>query len=327
MNSDIKSIEQNKHQALSVIELENEELSIVIIPSFGGKMIKLESKQGGTQFLKEPAVDYDLYSQPNYGEDFLPPYAAGFDECFPNVSSSKYEFKGEVLEFPDHGELWTKSWNYEEQENGISLWTHGEQFNYRFAKHIELDGPNIHIVYEMESFEEIPFDYIWSAHPLLDIEEGDQLILPDEISEVVLNWASDSNVGDLGDRLGWPKILGNSSNIDFNYVQNESLEFAVKLFSDGLANGKAGFYKQQTDETLLFSFDTEQVPFLGVWLCYGGWPVDTKEKEYTLALEPCSARPDSLAEACKWGDQQQIFPLSIKCWEMDISVSNGKIHL
>lgn len=327
MDSDILGIEQHKKQTLPVIELENEELRIAVMPDLGGKMIRLESKQTGTQFLKESPIDYHLYSKPTYGQEFLPPYAAGFDECFPNVSPSKYQFKGEILELPDHGELWTRSWKFQEHENAISLWTHGEQLNCRFAKHIELNGQNIQITYELESFEEVPFDYIWSAHPLLNIAEDDQIILPDEISEVVLNWTSDPSVGDFGDRLRWPKILGNNSNIDFNYVQNKSLEFAVKLFSDRLTNGKAGLYKQQADDTLLFSFNTDQVPFLGLWLCYGGWPEETQEKEYTLALEPCSARPDSLSEACKWSDQQQISPLSIKCWEIDISVSKGKKNL
>ncbi len=312
---------------MAFVEIENDELAISIIPDLGGKMVSMTSKNSGTEFLKEPRIDYQLFSEPEYGEEFLPPNTSGFDECFPNVSPSKYKFKGEVLELPDHGELWSKSWKYQEHKNAITLWTHGKQLNYRFSKHIELDGSAIRITYELESLEEVPFEYMWSAHPLLDITEGDQLIVPEEISEVVLNWASDPNVGNLGDRLTWPDILGNNSNIDFNNIQNKSLEFAVKLFSDRLKKGEAGLYKQQTDETLFFSFDTGQVPFLGLWLCYGGWPSHRKEKEYTLALEPCNARPDSLAEACKWGDQQQISPLSIKSWEVDISVYNGKKNL
>ncbi len=324
MDSEILDLEQHKHQTMPVVELENEELRIAVIPDLGGKMVRLQSKKTGTQFLQEPSLDYNLFSQPKYGEKFSPPYASGFDECFPNVAPSKYEFNGEVIELPDHGELWTKAWKYEKHVNTISLWTHGDQLNYRFAKHIELDGPKIHITYELESLEEVPFEYIWSAHPLLDIAEGDQLLLPDEISEVLLNWASDPNVGDLGDRLTWPRILGNNSNIDFNYVQKKSSKFAAKVFTDRMRNGKAGLYKQQTDETLLFSFDTDQVPFLGLWLCYGGWPEESRNKEFTLALEPCNARPDSLDEACRWGDQQQISPLSIKCWEVSIAVYNGK---
>jgi galactose mutarotase-like enzyme len=327
MATNVLDIKHENYDTMPIVEIENEELAISIIPELGGKMVRLTSKKSGTQFLKEPAIDYQQFSKLDYGEEFLPPHTAGFDECFPNVSLSKYEINEKVLELPDHGELWTKPWKYQEHENAVTLWAHGEQLNYRFTKHIELEGSTIQITYELESLEEVPFEYMWSAHPLLDIAEGDQLILPEEISEVVLNWASDPNVGDLRDRLAWPELLGNNSNIDFNNVQNKSFEFAVKLFSDRLTNGKAGFYRQQTDETLLFSFDTEQVPFLGLWLCYGGWPTNRKEKEYTLALEPCNARPDSLAEACKWGDQQQISPLSIKCWEVDISVYNGKKNL
>ena len=327
MNTDTINIEQHEQHTLPVVELENEELNIAILPDMGGKIIELRSKQSGTQFLQESAIDYNVVSQPAYDEEFSPPFAAGFDECFPTVSPSKYEFKGQEIDLPDHGELWTKSWNCKKHRKGVSLWTRGEQLNYRFAKHIELDGSSVQITYELESLEEVPFEYIWSAHPLLNISEGDELILPNEISEVVLNWASKPSVGSLGDTFPWPKILGNNSNIDFHYVQNKSLSFAAKLFSDRLTNGKAGLYKQQTDETLMFSFDTDQVPFLGLWLCYGGWPTGIKQKEYTLALEPCNARPDSLAEACRWDDQQQISPLSIKCWEVDISIFDGKQDL
>lgn len=324
MATDVLEIQQKNHHTMPVVEVENEELKIAIIPDLGGKMVELENRRSGTQFLKEPRIDYQLFNEPRYGDEFLPPNSAGFDECFPNVAPSKYMFKGKEINLPDHGELWTKSWKYEEHENVISLWTYGEQLNYRFAKHIELDGPQIQITYEVESFEEVPFDYIWSAHPLLEIEEGDELILPDEISEVVVNWCSDFEIGALGDRLSWPNILGNNQNIDFNYVRNKSMHFAAKLFSDRLSTGGVGIYKKRKDEALMFSFNTDQVPFLGLWLCYGGWPMDASKKDFTLAFEPCSARPDSLKKACKWGDEQIISPMSIKCWELNIDVLQGK---
>jgi hypothetical protein len=102
------------------------------------------------------------------------------------------------------------------------------------------------------------------------------------------------------------------------------MNFAAKLFSNRLEIGSAGLYKKRSDESLLFSFNTDRVPFLGIWLCYGGWPQDTEPTEYTLALEPCNARPDSLEEACKWGDQQKISPMSIQCWQVDIDLIEGR---
>ncbi len=327
MFSDVIKIQQINDDDLPVVEVENEELRISIIPDMGGKVIELTRKQTGTQFLQEPPINYSLINKPKYGEEFQPPHAAGFDECFPNVSPSKYIFNGEEIILPDHGELWTKPWEYEINPKGISLWTHGKQIKYRFTKHIELSGSTVTISYKLENLEEYSFDYIWSAHPLLKIKEGDELLLPSEVDEVILNWASNTNVGHFGDKLEWPKILGNHSNIDFNYVQNKSMSLAAKLFTNRLEEGKAGIYKEETNESLVFSFQTNQIPFLGIWLCYGGWPIGSNKKDYTLALEPCNARPDSLEEACKWKDQQKISPHSIECWEVDITIVEGKKNL
>lgn len=327
MTSDVLDIQQKNHHTMPIIEIENKELRIAIIPDLGGKMVKLQNKRSGTQFLKEPMIDYQLFSKPHYGDKFLPPNAAGFDECFPTISPSTYDYKGEEIQFPDHGELWSKPWKYEERGNGITLWTYGERLNYRFAKHIEINGNTLLFTYELESLEEIPFDYIWSAHPLLNIEEGDELLLPKEITEVNLNSSSNSLIADNRNRLPWPKILGNNSNIDFNYVQPKSSIFAAKLFTNRLTDGNAGIYRKGCNETLLYTFDTEQIPYLGIWLCYGGWPEQTKDQDYTLALEPCSARTDSLSEACRWNEEQTIAPLHLKCWQFEISIHDGKQSL
>lgn len=327
MSTHILDIDELEQHTSSVVELENEELKLALIPAMGGKMLTLQRKETGTQFLHQAEIDLTDYRRPEKEEAFLPPFSSGFDECFPNVSASIYRFKGQDVKLPDHGELWTQAWNFDHKKDEILLWTRGQKLNYRFAKHIQLSGASVEITYELECLEEVPFDYIWSAHPLLDIAEGDELLLPDEINEMVLNWSSDPAAGSFGDTVQWPKILGNDSNIDFNYVRNRSADMAIKLFSDRLSQGKAGLYKKQTDESLMFSFDVNQVPFLGVWLCYGGWPQNSSLREYTLALEPCSGRPDSLDKACQWGDQRQISPSAIKCWQLQIDIADGKINL
>ncbi len=327
MSTNILDIDELKKHSSSVVELENDELKLSLIPEMGGKILTLERKDTGTQFLHQGDIDLTNYRRPEKGEAFLPPFAAGFDECFPNVSPSDYRFKGENRKLPDHGELWTQAWNYDHKKDEILLWTRGQKLNYRFAKHIQLSGSSVEITYELECLEEVPFDYIWSAHPLLDVTEGDELLLPNEITDLLINWSSDPAAGSFGEKVEWPNILGNDSNIDFNYVQKKSAGMAIKLFSDRLSQGKAGLYKKETDESLLFSFDVDQVPFLGIWLCYGGWPENSSSKEYTVALEPCSGRPDSLEEACHWGDQRQISPSAIKCWQLQIDIADGKINL
>jgi len=327
METNIADLDHRKEDSLSMIELENEAIKIALIPDLGGKIVQLSRKETGTAFLKESDVDLSVYARPQLGDAFLPPYASGFDECFPNISPSMYQFKGDILKLPDHGELWTQPWNFEHNSDEITLWTRGNMLNYRFAKHVKLKDSGLEITYELESFEEVPFDYIWSAHPLLQISEGDELLLPEEISEVVVNASSDPSLGTLGDTLSWPKLFGKDSDINFNYVQPKNLGFAAKLFSNRLSEGRVGIYKKQSDESLLFSFDVNQVPYLGIWLCYGGWPEGDTPDDYTLAVEPCSSRPDSLEKACQWGEQQKISPSTIKCWQLELQVSAGKVKI
>lgn len=312
----------------NLIVLENDTIKLKILPGMGGKILNLIRKKSGTEFLKQTPVDLTDSRLTCYGQSFLPPFAVGFDECFPNISPSKYLFKGSVLDLPDHGELWTQPWDYQQHSNdSISLWAVGNQMRYQFVKSIQLTDNKVEITYELESFEEAAFDYIWSAHPLLKIDTGDELLLPQEIKKVFLNWSSDPELGDFGDRLNWPKLFGTNSDIDFNYVRDKSDGLAAKLFSDLLNVGQAGIYRKKTDESLLFSFDVDQIPFLGIWICYGGWPQTKTGKDFTLALEPCSARPDSLKEACKRGEQQRISPSTIKCWQLEINLIPGKYNL
>lgn len=48
----------------------------------------------------------------------------------------------------------------------------------------------------------------------------------------------------------------------------------------------------------MLRFRTEELPYLGVWLCYGGWPDDGGEpRQYAVALEPTVAPYGTLSEA------------------------------
>lgn len=315
-------------QAKSEITLENDKLNLKLIPDLGGKIAGLILKESGTQFLKLSDISLENIPQPEFGELFLPPYAFGFDECFPNVSPSGMPLKGSFIDLPDHGELWSRPWKYElADKNKIRLYTEGNLMSYTFSKKVQIVENTIKIEYELKNLEDVTFHYIWSAHPLLNIQQGDELILPEGVSQVLLNWSSDASLGRAGDYLSWPDLFGEVENQNFNTVASESLGFAAKLFTDKLKTGKAGIFKKETGESLIFSFDIDETPYLGIWICYGGWPVDSVEKEYTLALEPCSGRPDDLSTAIDRNESSKMGPGATKKWSMNIKLNPGKEKL
>ncbi len=306
----------------SKLILENKTIRTVFIPELGGKMIELSNKQTGTQFLKEPEPSFGPYQKAYYGDEFETFDASGFDECFPTISPSKFSFGGRDITLPDHGELWSQSWKHENIDAGIKLTGRGIQIDYEFSKAIRLIDNSISISYKLINRSQLPFNYLWSAHPLLHVEPGSEILLPKDIKQVALHWSSDDTFGKHGDSLSWPDLMGKDTN--YSMIPDLSAGKAVKLFSDRLHTGYAGIYRKDVDESLMFRFNVDQIPYLGLWLCYGGWPVDSDEKHLTVGLEPTNCKSDSLGESVNTSKHSYIDSGETICWELELSIVPGK---
>ncbi|PKD44034.1 hypothetical protein [Rhodohalobacter barkolensis] len=322
IEKEVESVPLNREMVLV-----NSRLIVTVLPEMGGKISGIVRRKSGTQFLHQTDENYQNVELPAYGQEFQPPYAAGFDDCFPTVSSCSILLNGETIDLPDHGELWTSQWEVEQLGPGVKLTTYGKKQNYRFTKWIHLDGETLTIRYRVENFSNSTIPFIWSSHPLLNVDPEDELILPPEINEVLVDGMTEKEIGKFGDRLSWQGLKSEILPYDLSIVQPKEAGFAGKFFSNRLQNGLAGIYRKQTDESLLFRFDTAEIPYLGIWLCYGGWPEDLDEKDLTVALEPCIGRPDSLKKAMEWGENQDIEPSKQREWSLEISIEDGKLNL
>lgn len=308
------------------ILIENEYLKITVLPEFGGKISKLIHKKTGTQFFKESSKKVDEIKPPKYGDDFLPPYSFGFDECFPNVATEKIFIKGKKEILPDHGELWNRPCEYQVEGDEITLRYNGVIFDYLFQKHLKLQNNKLIVHYDLKNLQQTLFDYIWSSHPLLNIEEGDRLLFNDQIDEMILNWVSIDDLGLYNEQVSWPYLNQKNPERDFSKIQDRSIGVAIKLFTKQKAVSVAGIYRHSTDESLLFSFDEAMIPYLGIWLCYGGWPENMITKEFTVALEPARGGLDLLSDAKKDNKSFKIQPDEVQKWSIEISVEKGKIN-
>ncbi len=328
-------IRQAKKSGFILIQMENESIAVSFLPGLGGKMVELKSKKTNTQFLQQPFNPNTDYHKSDYGTAFETSDASGFDECFPSVEPAIYNqsFAGEAqeIQIPDHGEVWSAAWNYEIRSDKLILSVNGKQLDYTFQKTISLSENVVHLEYKLINLSDSSFHYLWSSHPLLNIHPGDKILLPDEVSEVFLNWASNTEYGTYGDFLSWPTLNQNNKHhteiIDFSIVQNRTFGKAFKLFTDKLISNQAGIYLKENDETLLFHFDPKKIPFLGIWLCYGGWPDNSDRKHFTVGLEPTSGRPDSLAKAVSSETCKIIEGNETHQWYLDISLWEGELNV
>lgn len=308
--------------------LENEEVKVVILPEVGGKIIEIYNKRTDTQFLLGPQNSEKTYVKPHYGARYQNYDVSGFDECFPTIAESEYSpllnphIKSEMI-FPDHGELWSKPWNSLADTKTVLLNVRGEQFDYEFTKHITLADNTVRINYKLENFSDIPFLYLWSAHPLLTVYPNSQIILPGDVEEVSLYYSSDAALGSYGDKLNWPSLNGSKGVDNYSIVPDKKRDLAIKLFTDKLASSYGGIYHPDKDESILFTSNAESTPYIGLWLCYGGWPEESEEKHYTVAIEPTTSPTDSLKDALINENYSEVPPKSVKEWTMEVSVFTG----
>ncbi len=304
------------------ISVENDLIKLIFLPGIGGKMIGLINKKTGTNFLLEPQNIDKNYEPAFHGASFQNYDTSGFDECFPTVETSSITTaEGKEILLPDHGELWSKPWSFRKVDDSTLIGSvTGTDLNYTFNKKIRIEGNRVIIDYKVENNGESPVPYIWAAHPLFKVEPGDEIYLTDEIQNVLLYWSSDSMLGSKGDQLEWPFI--NSVN-DFSVVPDKNFGKAVKLFSEKLTMPAwTALHKKTKKESLLISFDTIANPYLGIWLCYGGWPEERSEKHLTIALEPTNAGSDSLSAAVEKNSAGIIEPNSANYWRMEFAVVN-----
>lgn len=309
------------NESLKVVRIENEFLQLTVLPAFGGKILELINKQTGTQFLYEPSEDPKSLRLPRYGEVFQPPYSFGFDECFPNITAESCHMNGHIAELPDHGEIWSRECDVHVSGDELILISRGVEINYQFVKRISLIQNRVKINYQLVNEGGFPFHYIWSTHPLLAVDEGDQLLLSEKSRDILLNWSSDEHLGKEGTTLSWPQINGNGES-GLSFVKNIKKKTAAKLFADS-GTGRAGLYRKKSDETLMFHVDPGSIPYLGIWLCYGGWPEDSKQGDFTVAIEPTLAEFDSLNRAKEKGQAPEIKPGETHSWQLEISIESG----
>jgi hypothetical protein len=308
--------------------IENELIKAVFLPRLGSKMISLMNKKTGTEFLLENQGEDKMYKQAYHGADYSRFDASGFDECFPTIEASELIIESrsagtKKINFPDHGELWSMEWSYEIRGSTIVLSAEGINAKYVIKKNIVLKRNRLIINYNLVNKSGFPLHYIWAAHPLLSVDEGDRIILPEGIDKLFINWASDNKIGTYGQYIQWSDLNGGKHGKSYLKIKSKDAGIALKGFTDSLQNGIACLFRKRKNESIHISFDSGKLPYLGVWLCYGGWPVGSEKKHFTVALEPTTGRPDSLSESIRRNECSVIGIDEEKEWRVEFSLWEG----
>jgi galactose mutarotase-like enzyme len=326
------------NQTAERVRIRAGDCTVTLLPQFGGKIASICVK--GNELLQAPlaAVAPRTRTMPFDASD-----ASGWDECLPSVAACRVKTEVGVVEIPDHGDLWRVEWrkagnreqgigniDRREQRSGIRgqvVSLRGECFSLALAleRTIELtesaEGWVLQLDYSLTNVGKVPAPWSWAAHPLFAVDAGDTIELPESITTLRIEGTGGGRLGANGDTVAWPVAKdAKGGDLDLSVVQTPRSRVADKLFAGPLAASEnwCALRRRKQGLRIRVGFDSAAMPYLGLWLCYEGWPVRKGQKQMCLAMEPATAPVDSLAQTGVWS--RVLGPGERSAWQMRVAI-------
>jgi hypothetical protein len=187
-------------------------------------------------------------------------------------------------------------WHIDAQRDGLVLHADALSRPLRLTRRATLKGSSLILDYDLYNLSDEPTNWLWSAHPLLRVDAGDHVVLPDEVNQVTVEYSA-AGLFESNTSIIWPNARSISGVMtDLSKVAEKDGSTAHKLFARMNKAGWAALYRHRIGQGLVIRFDPNSLPYLGIWISLGAWP-ETGKKQYTVALEPTTSNSDSLASA------------------------------
>jgi galactose mutarotase-like enzyme len=299
--------------------LKNSELSIEVVPAEGGRVSSLKSLHSGMEFLTQSRRS-GPHPRAGLEARFQDGPCAGIEECLPTVGPSGPATEGGPA--PDHGDFWQLPWNLlSASDNHASMAVVGFSRTLGFSKKLTLENNSLRVAYTVVNSGSTAQSFLYACHPLFAVSAGDRVLLPGESRELRLDYSKGDRLGASGSAIPWPAT---ESGVRLDVVCGPEAGTAEMFYTPRLDKGICGIYRESSAQVLEVLFDTERLPYLGIWLCYGGWPSEgEKPRQYAVALEPTTSPCNTLADA-----QRTQTSISLKAgekydWEILFRVSRS----
>ncbi|MGA2888599.1 MAG: aldose epimerase [Terracidiphilus sp.] len=303
--------------------------SLTSLPHLGGKIASI--RVNDCELLQAPLAAYAprTRTMPFDASD-----ASGWDECLPSVADCTVETAAGPAAVPDHGDLWRVAWmevskQASEDASASSITLRGECFSLpltlerKVALSETAKGWRLSLDYKLTNTGSYSLPWSWAAHPLFAVEAGDRIVLPDSIRELHLEGCARDRLGKCGARVAWPiATLAAGGKTDLRVAQPPESGIGDKLFAGPLsaAENWCALERPKAGVRVKVSFDPAATPYLGLWICYGGWPERPGPKQTCVALEPATAPVDSLAQTGPWS--RVLAPGHSFSWPMIVDIES-----
>jgi galactose mutarotase-like enzyme len=306
------------------VAIRSDEIEVVAVPAVGMKLTNLRRLRGREWLWRSDQIPL---TAPRPGASYVETAdSGGWDECFPTVGTSPLPgAPPDAPPLPDHGELWSAEWTSSVYEHGEGVTlagiAQGDRLPYELRREVTVlhDAPIVRLHYRLRHTDArgAPFPWIWSSHPLWNVQPGSTLELPD-VRQVKLDAVHGRDDLARDDVVSWPGAIGGSAE-RFTFPADGG--WALKLFGDVGPSGRMVLTDPREGERLEIVARPDEVPQVGVWINCGGWAPAVRQPYYNLGLEPCIGAPDRLADAVeRWGTAQTLAPGEERRWSLEVTL-------
>jgi galactose mutarotase-like enzyme len=297
--------------------------SVSVLPQFGGKIASIQIN--GDELLQAPIAPIAPRTP---DMPFDAGDASGWDECLPSVAACTVPTSAGPASIPDHGDLWRVPWrdiSSNRDEATISLHAACFSLPLEFQRTLALSetrtGFRLALNYKLTNTGKASTPWSWATHPLFRATAGDRILLPPSIHSLRVEGSGDNRLGKNGDIVKWPiAALASGGTTDLSVAQAPDSGIGDKLFAGPLAAHEnwCTLERPSAGVRIRVSFNPAQNPYLGLWICYGGWPDGPGPKQTCVALEPATAPVDSLAQSGPWS--RVLDPGKSDSWVMRVDL-------
>ena len=292
------------------------------MPAQGGKIASLRVRS--EELLQAPLRPY---APPTQSIAFSEADGSGWDECLPSVAPCQIETEAGHASIPDHGDLWRVEWQVlNASEDSATMRADGFSLPLQLTRSIILTeapfGWRIQLLYSLTNLGAYEVPWAWSAHPLFAVDPGDRISLPPSIHSLRIEDSRGKRLGSKGDAVSWPMAqLADGLQFDLSTAGSPDSEIGDKLSAGPFASvpeGHASLERLQLGLRLTVAFEPALTPYLGLWLCYGGWPDSPGARQNCVALEPSTSPVDSLEQTGDWS--RRLEPGVTFTWPMELRI-------
>ena len=288
---------------LEWIRIENDQISIEVIPDLGAKIYSFVHKASETNLLwQNPRL---APAPVHYGAKFDDNWSGGWDELVPNDVPFPFP-NGDIV--PDHGEVWSQLARYEigsrsGSEVSVTFVHLGRVLATRFEKRITLRAgePMLRVRYRYVNEGPRPVHFIWNIHPALAVSPATRLDVPARRG-FLERWMNEQF--EPGLEYEWPCATDREGNrIDLRVVPPASAAIADHHYLPDVIEGWYAVTNTETRTGFGLVFPTSVFPHLWMFRTLGGW-----RGLNTLILEVSNGYPNDLAKAIVGGHAGLLEP-------------------